>query len=141
MYQNCLLLESKALLSQLLPEGALLQVITRSPIPEPEPSPESDTVNKESNDSSTLQDATSVPNAKFTYLPILTNPKRILIPSLAELKELSEEELGHVEKVSIKEPGIGCIEWEEPVDLRGLDLDTLISFDVEDGYPSVSVCM
>lgn len=46
-----------------------------------------------------------------------------------------------MEKVSIKEPGIGCIEWEEPVDLRGLDLDTLISFDVEDGYPSVSVCM
>lgn len=141
MYQNCLLLEPKALLNQLLPEGALLQVITRSPLPESESSPDSDAANKESKDLSTLQDANTVPITKFSHLPILTNPKRILIPSLAELKELSEEELGHVEKASIKEPGIGCIEWEEPVDLRGLDLDTLISFDVEDGYPSVTVRM
>ena len=145
MYQKCLLLEPTIPLNQILSEGALLQVITQSPLPEVDEIPisESNTMNSESDkDSSSTTKELDLPSKpQSSLLPIFTNPKRILNPSLEELKELSETELSRVEHVSITEPGIGRVEWEEPVDLRGLNLDDLVTFDTEDGYPSVTVSL
>lgn len=72
-------------------------------------------------------------------VPRLTNPQLALTPSLAALRAMTEEQLRRVEHASIACPGIGRVEWEEPVDLRRLDLDALVSFAVEDGYPTVAV--
>ena len=71
--------------------------------------------------------------------PRLTNPQLALTPSLVTLRAMTEEQLRHVEHASIACAGIGRVDWEEPVDLRRLDLDALVSFAVEDGYPTVAV--
>ena len=71
--------------------------------------------------------------------PTLTKPGYEITPSLATLNAMDEEALSHVEKVSICVEGVGKVEWEEPVDLRGLDLDELVSIEKVNGCAQIEI--
>lgn len=136
MFKNCLLLDPETPIQQLVSNGALLQVVTQSPLEDIDLSSDEQS-SKQSEaipSSSSASSASAVPN-----LPILTKPHYELVPSLNELAMMSEKELHEVKNVKISMKSVGSIEWEKPVDLCGLNLDVLIAFIIEDGYPSVSV--
>ena len=71
--------------------------------------------------------------------PLLTKPGYVISPSLAELQTMSEEELSRVEHVSICVEEVGKVEWEEPVDLRGLDLDKLVCIERVNGCSQIEI--
>ena len=74
-----------------------------------------------------------------TAAPLLTKPGYVISPSLAELQTMSEEELSRVEHVSICVEEVGKVEWEEPVDLRGLDLDKLVCIERVNGCSQIEI--
>lgn len=133
MYDNLLLLQPESTLDLLVSDGALLQIITQTPLPEESEIP------AEPVSPTTAEPSVVEPDTSLSSAPRLTNPKYQITPAMTKLNAMSNEELSHVEGVSVEVAEIGKIEWEEAVDLRNLDLDELVSFEVEDGYPSVSV--
>lgn len=61
-----------------------------------------------------------------TILPICTKEGAYMVPSLPELRTLTEEELARVSQFTYGLTDVGELTWEEPVDVRGLDLDKLV---------------
>lgn len=121
-------------LATLLPDGALVQIVTESATESATETPTETSTQGEKKE----EKEETAPDAN-PLAPRLRNRQLEVTPSLERLREMTEEQLRRVEHASIACAGIGRVEWEEPVDLRGLDLDALVSFEVEDGYPTVAV--
>lgn len=66
------------------------------------------------------------PRRGLVDAPTCSDPDYYLIPSLEELSAMSNEELSHVEELTVGKKGMGEISWLEPVDLRGLDIDQVV---------------
>jgi len=62
-------------------------------------------------------------------LPTLNNSEYWMNPSIEELRSYSSEDLAHVEHLTVGRTGFGQVEFLEPVDVRGLDLNKLIIID------------
>ena len=131
MFKNHLLLNPEACIQQICSSDSLLHVVTQSPLKNPETPAETP--------AETPTVVESKPAHPASIWPILTKPHYELSPSLNELSIMSENALHAVKNVKISMKAVGSIEWEEPVDLCGLNLDMLVTFIIEDGYPSVSV--
>lgn len=69
--------------------------------------------------------------------PTLTKKGYTCTPSIAELEGMLPEDLAAVPGFSVERPGVGKIEWEGAVDIRGVNLDTLVQID--DSPQSASV--
>lgn len=87
----------------------------------------------------TEEEAAEAPARRNLAAPTLTKPGYEITPSLATLNAMDEEALSHVDKVSICVEGVGKVEWEEPVDLRGLDLDALVSIEKVNGCAQIEI--
>ncbi|CAN8062817.1 unnamed protein product [Agarophyton chilense] len=76
--------------------------------------------------------------SKINIVPVCRRPNYVTVPSMDELGNMSEEELSHVEGFAIYRENVGDVRWETPVDIRGLNLDEIVS--IEPGtvtiYPS-----
>lgn len=72
-------------------------------------------------------------------LPTLTLPNYTISPSLDKLSTYLNSELEVVDHVVIECKGIGKIEWQEPVNLRGVNLDHVIRIEKTGEFPSISV--
>ena len=131
MFQNRLLLDSEACIQHICSSDSLLKVVTQSPLKN------ADTPAETPAETPAMVELT--PSRSASIWPILTKPHYELTPSLNELSLMSESALHAVKNVKISMKAVGSIEWEEPVDLCGLNLDMLVTFIIEDGYPSVSV--
>jgi len=68
-------------------------------------------------------------DATTSWAPRLTKPAHSCTPSLAELEQLSPEELSQVEGFSVSRAGVGSIRWLSAVDLTGVDLDAAVSLE------------
>lgn len=73
-----------------------------------------------------------------SLLPICKRSEYNTIPSIEKLGQMSEEELAQVQNFTVYRDLVGEVRWEEPVDVRGLNLDEIVS--IEPGtvtiYPS-----
>ena len=94
---------------------------------------------EEATTAGTVEEATEAPARRNLAAPTLTKPGYEITPSLATLNAMDEEALSHVDKVSICVEGVGKVEWEEPVDLRGLDLDALVSIEKVNGCAQIEI--
>ena len=93
-------------------------------------------------------DATHDEQEQETYtiykpeIPTLTLPNYSISPPLRELKTFINSELEAVPNVVIELPGVGKIEWEEPVNLRGVNLDEIINMErTKDGFSTITVIL
>ena len=94
---------------------------------------------EEATTAGTVEEAAEAPARRNLAAPTLTKPGYEITPSLATLNAMNEEALSHVDKVSICVEGVGKVEWEEPVDLRGLDLDALVSIEKVNGCAQIEI--
>jgi nuclear pore complex protein Nup98-Nup96 len=67
-----------------------------------------------------------------TSVPTLTRKGYIISPTLEELEKTEDADLAAVSDFSVKRPGFGMVEWEGDVDVRGADLDRIITIDQAD---------
>ena len=73
---------------------------------------------------------TSVNSEYSTKLaPILLRPGYITTPNLSVLQKMTSKELSKVNNFSVSRPNIGKIVWEGETDVRGLDLDSIITIE------------
>merc|ERR1740124_1356920 len=71
-------------------------------------------------------------------LPTLTKPGYTITPSLTTLSYMSEADLAAVQNFSVERTGYGSVAWDDAVDVRGCNLDSIISIETTDvaGYDS-----
>lgn len=69
------------------------------------------------------------------YLPYQTKEGFYTVPTMAELASRTMKELQSVEGFTVGREGFGEIRWVEPVDVRGLDLDSVV--DIQRGEVAV----
>jgi len=77
-------------------------------------------------------------------LPVLEREEYFLEPSMTQLTAMAQEDIDSLSSVAnftVGKDGVGSVRWLDPVDIRGLDLDSIItlakgSIDV---YPEASV--
>lgn len=62
-------------------------------------------------------------------VPKLTKPGYTVSPSIEALSRMSEADLAAVPNFSVERAGVGKIEWDGAVDVRGVDLDQDIMID------------
>ena len=67
------------------------------------------------------------PEPNPSRCPVLTKPGYHCRPTMDCLSCYTKDQLGKVERFAIWVDNVGEIEWEEPVDLCGLNLDKLIT--------------
>jgi Nucleoporin autopeptidase len=60
--------------------------------------------------------------------PRLTREYYYTIPPLNQLQQLSDAELARVEQFVVGRHLVGTVEFTEPTDVRGLDLDRIVFF-------------
>ena len=68
----------------------------------------------------------------INLLPKLTKDGYVISPSMHTLSTMSESELASVTNFSIERVGIGSIAWDGAVDIRGVDLDAIITIKPKD---------
>lgn len=72
-------------------------------------------------------DVTSdIENRTNMRLPKCTREGSYTIPSVEDMRNMTDDQLSHVESFTYGLIDIGELTWEEPVDVRGLDLDNLV---------------
>ena len=74
-------------------------------------------------------------NANTSLVPKLTDPEYTVSPSIEEMASMSEADLAAVSDFTVTRAGLGSVSWEGTVDVRGVDLDQLVS--IEKGAVSV----
>lgn len=67
-----------------------------------------------------------------SYLPTLSKFGYVTTPSLSELASKSEAELAALSGFTISRDGYGSIAWEGRVDVRGINLDSIVSIERQD---------
>jgi len=60
------------------------------------------------------------------FVPKLTKLGYNVFPSITELKAMSEADLATVAGFKVERPGYGSVEWDGAVDVRGVDIDTVV---------------
>jgi nuclear pore complex protein Nup98-Nup96 len=75
--------------------------------------------------------------AKKNVAPTLSKKGYTCTPSIQELQSMLPEDLAAVPGFSVERPGVGMIEWEGAVDVRGVNLDTLVLIDDDPQSASV----
>ena len=74
------------------------------------------------------------------HAPSLEDPSLHITPSLDKLSHLLNSELEAVPHFIVERKGVAKIEWLEPVDLRDLVIDQVVSIENDpNGMPSISV--
>lgn len=78
------------------------------------------------------------PVTQKSLVPMCERPEYSTIPSMDKLRQMSEEELAQVQDFTVYRDIVGEVRWEGAVDVRGLNLDEIVS--IEAGtvtiYPS-----
>lgn len=64
--------------------------------------------------------------------PKLTTAGYFTSPPIEELSKMSEAELAAVENFTVSRPGYGEVSWEGAVDVRGVDIDRVVSIESKD---------
>lgn len=59
-------------------------------------------------------------------IPVLTKDGYTCTPSIEQLSRMTEEDLASVKEFTVSRAGYGSLTWQEPVDLRGMNLDEMI---------------
>jgi Nuclear protein 96/Nucleoporin autopeptidase len=72
------------------------------------------------------------PKAIAKYIPTLSMSGYLTTPSLAEMETKSEAELAALSGFSITREGFGSVAWDGTVDVRGINLDSIISISHQD---------
>ena len=67
-----------------------------------------------------------------SYLPTLSKFGYVTTPSLSELASKSEADLAALTGFTIAREGYGSIAWEGRVDVRGINLDSIVSIERQD---------
>jgi len=70
--------------------------------------------------------------SKFNWKPTLTKFGYETIPSIFEMNSMSEADLAALSGFTIKKDGVASVTWEGSVDVRGADLDSIISIEPQD---------
>jgi len=60
------------------------------------------------------------------FVPKLTKSGYNVYPSITELEVFSEADLAAVTGFKVERPGYGSVEWDGAVDVRGVDIDTVV---------------
>jgi len=63
-----------------------------------------------------------------SYVPTLTLEGYFSEPAIDMMKEMSEDELAHIQDFTVGHPDYGKITWPGETDVRNLDLDSIIKF-------------
>lgn len=66
------------------------------------------------------------------YAPKLTKEGYTTTPSLSEMASRSEADLAALSAFSVSRDGYGSVAWEGTVDVRGIDLDSIVSIEHQD---------
>lgn len=66
---------------------------------------------------------------KISMVPSLTKAGYKCSPSIDVLSTMPAEDLATVSNFSVERPGVGMIEWEGAVDIRGTDLDEVVTIE------------
>jgi len=69
--------------------------------------------------------ASPLPAAK-NCVPKLSKPGYVVHPSISDLEAMSEADLAAVEDFKVERPGFGSVTWDGAVDVRGVDLDSVV---------------
>ncbi len=69
---------------------------------------------------------------RIDSLPKLTKEGYRMFPTMEDIQHLSETDLMAVSQFEIRRDGIGSIVWDGAVDVRGLDLDNIVSIEPKD---------
>jgi nuclear pore complex protein Nup98-Nup96 len=64
--------------------------------------------------------------------PTLTKEGYVVTPSIGVLSSMSEADLAAVSNFSVEKVGIGSVKWDGAVDVRGIDLDSIITIKDKD---------
>lgn len=67
-----------------------------------------------------------IENRTNTRLPKCTREGSYTVPSVEDMRDMTDDQLSHIESFTYGLTDIGELTWEEPVDVRGLDLDNLV---------------
>lgn len=66
--------------------------------------------------------------SRGSTLPILTKPGYYTIPDIRELAEMDAASLRAIQNFVVGCEGVGSVEFIDPTDVRGLDLDKIVEF-------------
>lgn len=135
MENNRILFDDTVSVECILPNSVLQLLETSQPS---KPSQASAVLSNTKSPKETAEE-TNETNPVCDRCPILTKRGYHCSPSIDTLQKYTEEELKKVDHFSIWVDQIGMIEWEEPVDLCGLDLDKLIIIEKENGSSVIEV--
>ena len=72
------------------------------------------------------------PAPQESLVPKLTMPGYAVAPSLEDMEAMSEAELATVSGFTVSRAGVGSVSWDGAVDVRGVDLDEVISIENRD---------
>jgi len=72
------------------------------------------------------------PETQESLVPKLTRSGYAVVPSLEEMESMSEAELATVPGFTISRAGIGSVSWDGSVDVRGVDLDEIVTINHKD---------
>ncbi len=67
-----------------------------------------------------------------TSAPILTMDGYVVTPPLSQLSQMTEAELATVSNFAVERVGVGSVAWDGAVDVRGIDLDSILSIEMKD---------
>lgn len=67
-----------------------------------------------------------VQNVDKHFAPTLTKAGYNVYPSISELEAMSEADLAAVSGVKVERPGYGSVAWDGAVDVRGVDMDSVV---------------
>ncbi|KAL7542612.1 hypothetical protein ACHAXR_011934 [Thalassiosira sp. AJA248-18] len=70
--------------------------------------------------------ASSPLQADKQFIPTLTKAGYNMSPSIVELEAMSEADLAAVTGFKVERPGYGCVAWDGAVDVRGVDIDSVV---------------
>ena len=64
--------------------------------------------------------------AETRFVPKMTKADYHVFPSIAELGAMSEADIAAVSGFKVERHGFGSVEWDGAVDVRGVDIDTVV---------------
>lgn len=68
----------------------------------------------------------TIPENEKSYLPTFTKTGYTVYPSIEQMSTMSEADLAAVSNFSVKRPGYGSVEWDGAVDVRAIDLNSVV---------------
>jgi len=78
------------------------------------------------------KDKSTAPTTIMNWRPKLTKIGYVTTPSILEMHRMSEADLAALSGFTISRDEVGSVEWEGTVDVRGADLDSIVSIELQD---------